>query len=487
MFNDLKMFINGQYVDGQGQARKIKNPNNNQIIAEVNDASTSQVEEAVCSAQSTFIESEWSTNKELRIQVLRKVAELIEESAEELSTIETLNTGKPIKESKIDLEDCVSCFKYYADLLEKQQDWKKEMPDGTLSTISQEPIGVCALIVPWNFPLLIGVWKIAPALAAGNTLILKPSELTPLTAYKLTVLLEKAGLPAGVFNLIFGSGDPVGQSLITQVAVDKVSFTGGTNTGKKIYQECAGTMKRISLECGGKSPLLVFDDADIDIAVDWALFGSFFSQGQVCVASSRLLVHEDIYTAFIDKLKMRLEKLKIGDPLDKDTEMGPLISPEHLEKVKGYIKIGLSEGAHLLTGGERISGYSGNFITPAVFINVQQKMRIVQEEIFGPVVTIQTFTSEEEAIKLANDTKYGLAAGVLSNDLSKANRVANNLRAGTVWINGYHIPYVETMWGGFKQSSIGRELGPYGLAAFSEAKHINTTLELKHLNWYAAQ
>ncbi|WP_286886985.1 aldehyde dehydrogenase family protein [Aneurinibacillus sp. UBA3580] len=484
--NNFRMYMNGKWVEGKGNRRTLIDPSTGSALAEVAEASLEQVHEAVLAAKIAFETTEWPVNAKLRVALLYKLADLLEASAEEFAQVESRNTGKPIRESRLDIMDSVTCIRYYANLVESRDVWQKEMEDGTTSRIHEEPIGVCALIVPWNFPLLLGIWKLAPALAAGNTIVFKPSEITPLSFIKLAALIEEAGMPDGVFNLVLGDGAAVGQPLVSHESVNKVSFTGGAETGRRIYQECAKTLKRVSLELGGKSPLIIFEDADVEIAVDWALFGAFFNQGQVCVASSRILVHNELEQEFLKRLSDRLAHIRIGKPLEEATEMGPVISLDHLKKIEQYIQIGISEGATLFTGGTRIQGEDGYYITPAVFTDVNQEMRIVQEEIFGPVITVQSFHDEEEAIALANGTKYGLAAGILSQDIERANRVANRVQAGTIWINGYHTPHVETAWGGFKQSGIGRELGPYGLAAFTEPKHINMNSQLQKVSWYSA-
>lgn len=483
MQGKLNMFINGNWVEGEGGVRQILNPASETLLAEVTEASPAQVNLAVAAARSAFDLSDWANNTELRVTTLRKLANLLEISSDEIAKWETQNTGKPIRESQLDISDSVACLRYYADLVESRKVWQKEMFDGTTSQVIEEAIGVCGLIVPWNFPLLLGIWKLAPALAAGNTVVFKPSEFTPLSFLKLAILAEEAGIPEGVFNLLLGDAE-VGRGIVEHPQIDKISFTGGSKTGQWIYGECAKTMKRVSLELGGKSPLIIFEDADLETAVDWAMFGAFFNQGQVCVASSRILVHHQLQEAFLKRISERLATLNIGDPLDESTEMGPLISGLHLQKILEYLSIGVSEGAKIYCGGERVSGTKGYYITPAVFTNVKQDMRIVQEEIFGPVITVQSFTTESEAVVLANGTAYGLAAGVLSQDLIRAERVASRLRAGTIWINGYHTPHIEAPWGGFKQSGIGRELGPHGLSAFTETKHVNVNRTLGPNGWY---
>lgn len=478
----MSLFIKGKWITGEGKHRTIYNPATGDVLQNIVEATEHQTKEAIDAARSTFDDTDWSINRKKRIKVLLKVADLLEKDLEEFARLETLNVGKPINESRMDIEDAAVCLRYYANLIAENVEDKMEMPDGSMSKIVNEPIGVCTLILPWNFPLLLGMWKIAPALAAGNTIVFKPSEITPLSMIRFTKILQEAGLPDGVFNLILGDGKSVGDTLTTNSNVDKVSFTGGIETGKEINKVCAQNLKRVSLELGGKSPMIILDDADIDKAVEWVLFGGFLNQGEVCVASSRILVHESIYQPLLEKLEDKIKLIKIGDPMDERTEMGPIISEEHLQKIKYYIELGVKEGAKLI-GGNIVDG-AGYYMNPAIFSNVEQSMRIVQEEIFGPVITLQSFQNDEEAIVLANGTKYGLAAGIISEDIDRANNIASHIKAGTIWINNYHIPYVEAPWGGFKDSGIGRELGPHGLAAFSEPKHINQNNSLEALEWY---
>ncbi|WP_408008206.1 aldehyde dehydrogenase family protein [Pseudalkalibacillus sp. A8] len=477
------LYIGGKWYSGEGSERQMINPTNGCVFTEVREASKNQTGDAVRAARYAYNETTWRTDIKKRVNSLNKLADLLEEQTEQFAIAETTNTGKPIRESRLDISDSVSCLRYYANLVSNRKAWIKKMPDGTKSRVIEEPIGVCALIVPWNFPLLLGMWKIAPALAAGNTVVFKPSELTAITAIKFAELVDQCDIPPGVFNLVLGGGTPVGQALVKHPDVDKVSFTGGSDTGRKINEQCASSFKRVSLELGGKSPIIVLEDADIKAAVEWGIFGSFFNQGEVCVASSRLLIHKSIYQSFVEYFLEKLQRINVGNPLDEGTEIGPVISAGHREKIENYIEIGKSEGARLLYGGQRV-GEKGYFLSPAVFTEVKQSMRIVQEEIFGPVVTIQTFRDDNEAIELANGTLYGLAAGVLSNDFERAERLASCLKAGTIWINSYHTPYVEAPWGGFKQSGIGRELGPQGLSGYTEVKHINLNNELKPVGWY---
>ncbi|WP_307336041.1 aldehyde dehydrogenase family protein [Caldalkalibacillus uzonensis] len=480
----LDLYINGTWLHGLGPRRTLINPATKKVLTHVHEASREQVNEAVRSAHSAFYDSMWARDMSCRVAILEDVANKLERDAEEVARLETENTGKPIRESRLDVEDSIKCLRYYANLVKERQVWTKEMDDGTVSKITEEPIGVCGLIVPWNFPLLLGIWKIAPALAAGNTVIFKPAEITPLSILKFTQLLDESGLPNGVFNLVLG-GEEVGRAIVQDPLVRKISFTGGVETGKRVYAECAQSLKRISLELGGKSPLLIFDDVNVDDAVEWAIFGAFFNQGQVCVAASRILVHHQIFGSFIKKFVEKTKAIRIGSPLEEQTELGPVISQAHFNHVQNFIEWGRKEGATLLTGGEGINDLPGYYLRPAVFVGVSQNMRVVQEEIFGPVCTVQAFNTEEEGVCLANGTRYGLAAGILTQDLKKAKKIAQQLQAGTIWINGYHTPYVEAPWGGFKHSGLGRELGPHGLACYVEYKHVNTNSNLTAPGWYS--
>jgi betaine-aldehyde dehydrogenase len=351
----------------------------------------------------------------------------------------------------------------------------------------REPIGVCGQIVPWNYPLLMGVWKLAPALAAGNVCILKPAETTPLSAIRLAAMCEELGFPPGVVNVVTGPGAAVGHALAASDQVDKIAFTGGTVTGRSVMQAATGNLKKISLELGGKSPNIVFADADFETAVDYALFGIYANAGQVCSAGSRLILQESLHDRFVERLVERAKKIRVGNGFDPDTEMGPIISKTQLERVERYIAIGKEEGAKLLCGGERLGGAlaGGNFIAPTIFDRTNPQMRIVKEEIFGPVLVIQTFEDEADAIRLANDSIYGLAGAVFTQDIGKAHRVIRKLRAGITWINTYHPTYNEAPWGGYKQSGIGRELGTYGYDAYTEVKQINVNLDVAPSGWFS--
>ena len=354
--------------------------------------------------------------------------------------------------------------------------------------VVREPIGVCGQIVPWNYPLLMTAWKLAPALAAGNTVVFKPAEITPLTAIKLFEIIDQIGFPKGVANLVLGAGPTVGHELAVNEKVDKIAFTGGTATGKSIMSAAIGNLKKVALELGGKSPNIVFADADFETAVDYALFGIFANQGQVCSAGSRLLLEASIFDRFVACLAERAKKIKVGSGLADDTEMGPLISKAHMDKVLDYIDIGLKEGATLVCGGKRLQTEgleNGYFVEPTIFINTTEDMRIVKEEIFGPVLVVQKFTDEVQAIAMANNTIYGLAGAVFTSDGAKALRVIKKLRAGITWINCYHPTYNEAPWGGYKQSGMGRELGTFGFEQYTEVKQININLKVEPTGWFS--
>jgi betaine-aldehyde dehydrogenase len=416
------------------------------------------------------------------------LANLVEKHAAEFAKIDTENNGKPLREATYDAADAAGCFRYYAGLASKPQGQTYSVSDPNMVCMTvREPIGVCGQIIPWNYPLLMAVWKLAPGLAAGNACILKPSEMTPVSAVKLFQLIEEAGFPPGAANLVLGPGDPVGSTLASSDRVDKIAFTGGGITGRKIMTAATGNLKKVTLELGGKSPNIVFADADFDAALEFAMFGIFAGQGEVCSAGSRLLLERKIADKFLPRLAEACRKIAVGDGLDEDTEMGPLISQAHMEKVLGYIKSGVDEGAKLLCGGHRIEKgklASGNFVEPTVFVDVPANAKILKEEIFGPVLVVELFDTEEEAIRKANDTVYGLAGAVFTSDGAKAQRVIKQLRAGITWINTYHPTFNEAPWGGYKQSGIGRELGTYGFEAYTEVKQININMAPGRIGWF---
>lgn len=484
-----QLWIDGQFVDGASE-RTLVNPATGKPLTKVAEASKEQVELAIKAARNAFDNGPWPKMTALeRSQFLFKVAEAIDSHAEELAELETLNGGKPIREAKYDIADAAYCFRYYAGLITKPSGQAIDVPAPSVTTVVREPIGVCGQIIPWNYPLLMAAWKLAPALAAGNTCVIKPSEYTPLTLIRLAEILSELGLPQGVVNVVLGAGPTAGQPIAESKLVDKIAFTGSVKTGKVIAAAALGNLKKVTLELGGKSPMVVFPDFDVDTAVDYALFAIYCNSGQVCSAGSRMIVEESIYDEFVKKMAERATKIRVGPGLDSDTEMGPLVSEAQMKRVLEYIEIGKKEGAKLVTGGSQPKGDKygqGYYINPTIFANVKADMRIVQEEIFGPVVVVQKFKSEEEAISLANDSDYGLAAAVFSNDITRAHRVVKALRAGITWVNAYHNTYTECPWGGYKQSGWGRELGTFGLEAYTEVKQININLDPQPVGWFEA-
>lgn len=480
-----RMYINNQWVLGKsGEFREIINPATEEVIAKVTEGTIDDTKIAIEAAHEAFYEKGWGeTHARYRAQLLFDLADKLEKNIESFAMTETLNNGKPLRESNYDIEDAVNQLRYYAGLATKPSGQVYDVPDDIQAYVVREPIGVAGQIVPWNYPLVMAVQKLAPALAAGCTVVIKPAEQTPLSLVRLFELIDEVGFPPGVVNLVLGAGETVGAELARNPLVDKVAFTGGTVTGKKIMKSAADTLKNVSLELGGKSPNIVFSDADFESAVDYALYAIFANQGQVCSAGSRLLLQDSLYDKFIPELVKRANRIVVGDGTDPNTEMGPLISEEHMEKVLNYIEKGKEEGAVLLCGGKKLFD-KGYFVAPTIFTNTQPNMNIVKEEIFGPVLVIQTFKDEKEAIKLANDSIYGLAGAVFTSDGAKAQRVIRKLRAGITWINTYHPTFNEAPWGGYKQSGIGRELGTFGLEAYQEVKQVNINLNVQPSGWF---
>ncbi len=486
----LKLWIDGEWVASEsGQVREIRNPADGTVLTQAYEAGEIDVDRAVSAARKAFDSGIWSSMPAYeRAAVLDRFANAMEADVQNLARMETQNTGKPYIESEYDVYDSVAVIRYYAGMITKPsgQTYAVSNPDIHAMTV-REPIGVCGLIVAWNFPISLAVWKLAPALAAGNTVVLKPSEFTPLSAVRMCELLSECGIPAGVVNLVLGGGAVAGDRLVASKEVDKIAFTGGIQTGRKIMASAAQTMKSVTLELGGKSPNLMFADADFKTAVDYGLFGMFYNQGEVCSAGSRILVEDTIYDAYLEAFVEGVKKIKIGNGMEQDVRMGPLISRAHMEKVLGYIQTGKQEGATLVCGGYRFTEpplQNGYYVAPAVFTDTTPDMHIVREEIFGPVVVFQKFHGEEEAIALANDTDYGLAAGVFTGDSAKALRVVRSLRAGITWVNTYGPVYPEAPWGGYKQSGIGRELGTSGLDDFTEVKQININMNVAPTGWF---
>jgi betaine-aldehyde dehydrogenase len=484
----IPMYVDGEWrLAANGATRELYDPANGQPIATIAESTVADVEAAIAAARKAFDEGPWaSMNATERAALLFRVADAIDARRDEFSRIDTLNNGKPLRETQYDAADAANCFRYYAGLATKPHGQTFDVPAPSQTFTVREPIGVCGQIVPWNYPLLMATWKLAPALAAGNVCILKPSELTPLSTIALAAIFEELEFPPGVVNVVPGPGATVGHAIAASTLVDKIAFTGGTKTGRSIMQAATSNLKKISLELGGKSPNVVFADADFETAVDYALFGIFANAGQVCSAGSRLVIQRSLRDRFVERLVERAQNIRVGDGFDPQTEMGPIISPLHRERVETYIATGIEEGAKLLCGGERLGGplAAGNFIAPTIFDGTSPNMRIVKEEIFGPVLVIQTFDDEAEAIAIANDTVYGLAGAVFTGDIAKAHRVIRKLRAGITWINTYHPTYNEAPWGGYKQSGIGRELGTYGYDAYTEVKQINVNLDVAPSGWF---
>lgn len=483
------MFIDGEWISSSsGKTQELLNPATGESIGSVTVGTTEDAERAIRAARRAFDEDGWwETTAQERAKLLFRLADEIEAIAPELAAMETLSNGKPLREAEYDVADAAGCFRYYAGLATKPHGQVFDVPAPSQSFVVREPVGVCGQIVPWNFPFLMCAWKLGPALAAGNVSVLKPATWTPLTALRLGTLIEKVGFPKGVVNILVGSGSSVGQYLAESHLVDMIALTGGTDTGRKIMKAAAGNIKKLALELGGKSPNIVFADADFEVAVDYALYGIFVNSGQVCSAGSRLLVQESIHDRFVERLVERALQIQVGDGFDPETEMGPLVSAQHLETVQKYIETGLAEGARLLCGGKRPEGElgkRGNYLLPTIFTDTRSDMRIVQEEIFGPVLVIQTFKNEEDAVRIANDCVYGLAGAVFTNDISKAHRVIKKMRAGITWINTYHPTYNEAPWGGYKQSGIGRELGTFGFEEYTEVKQINVNLAVEPTGWF---
>lgn len=486
-----KMYIDGEWVKGtSGKVIDVINPATGQVFEKVYESSVEDTRKAIAAAKKSFYETrEWrDMDSQERGDVLLKIADMIEERADEFAMLDTLDNGKPLREAEGDIADGVHTFRYYAGLIKAPYGGVYDVNKGfgeMHSYTVHEPVGVCAQITPWNYPFLMSVWKLAPALAAGNSIVFKPSPKAPLSTIKLFEIFEEAGLPKGCVNLLQGDAE-VGTEMGENKDVDMITFTGSTKVGQSLMKGAASNVKKIGLELGGKSPNVIFADADIDGAVEWAMIGIFFNQGEVCSAGSRIIIEESIKDEFIEKLAKKANAMTIGNGVD-NPDLGPVITEEHMQRVLSYIRSGIDEGATLVCGGERYTEgdcANGYFIRPTIFDNCTPDMKIVREEIFGPVVCVQTFQTEQEAIAMANDTMYGLAGGVFTSDVTRAMRVIKELRAGITWVNCYNPTFNEAPWGGYKMSGIGRELGIHGLEEYQEVKQININLNPGIVGWY---
>lgn len=487
-----ELFIDGSWCPAvAGQTIPVVDPATEDVFHAVAAADAADVDRAVAAARAAF-EGAWgrTTGRE-RAAVLRAIAEAISARRDGLAEIEVRDNGKPLPEALWDIDDAAGCFAYYAELaaeLDGSQDQPLALPDDRFrSYVRREPVGVAGQVIPWNYPLLMAAWKVAPALAAGASCVLKPSELTPLTALELAAIAHEAGLPAGALNVLTGTG-AAGAALSRHPDVDKLAFTGSVETGVKVMEAGARNIKAVSLELGGKSPFLVFDDAEIDDAVEWIMFGIFWNQGQVCSATSRLLVQDGIADRLIERLAAEVAQIPIGNGLDPGTLLGPLVSQGQYDKVRGYVAEGRREGLRRIAGGDRPRHLDrGFFLEPTVFDRVPETSRLWREEIFGPVLCVRRFATEAEAVRLANDTSFGLAAAVMSADGDRCHRVARALRAGILWVNCSQPTFAQAPWGGYKQSGVGRELGPWGLENYLETKQVTSFVSDRPWGWYLSR
>jgi betaine-aldehyde dehydrogenase len=481
-----QMYVNGEWIESaSSKTFPVYDPATEEVIAQVPDSNADDVNRAVAAAKSAFEDGPWSTTTaQERGRVLFRLAEKIRQNAGMLAELEARNCGKPIVEAEFDINDVATCFEYYGGLATKVVGYVNPVPDNAMSLSLKEPVGVVGQIIPWNYPLMMAAWKLAPALAAGCTCILKPAEQTPLTALEMANWLAAVGIPPGVVNIITGFGETAGAPLVEHPDVNKIAFTGSAAVGKTIVKQAADTVKRVTLELGGKSPNIFFADADFEAAIDGALFGVFINQGEVCSAGSRILVQKTIYKKFVDAMTEKTKKVTLGPPLERETKMGPLVSKEQYERVRSYQDIGKKEAKLAVGGGRPAKFAKGYYVEPTIFYDVDNSARIAREEIFGPVAAVIPFEDERDAVKIANDTPYGLAAAVWTRDIFKAFRAVKALRAGIVWVNHMQPTYVEAPWGGYKQSGFGRELGPGGIEEYLETKQVHINLNEAPIGWY---
>ena len=491
-----QLYIGGQFMDAEGgKTDQSINPYDNEPFATVPKASVNDAKKAIAAARKAFDEGPWPKMPgEERGKLIAKVAEIMKARSKELTANEVKDSGGTLAKCGADAFLAQRQMAFFGEQAKKYNAEAKEIEGmqragRAFNYTVREPIGVCAQIIPWNFPLLMAVWKLGPALATGNTLVLKPASDTPVNALELAKIFHEAGFPPGVVNIIAGPGGQIGETLTQSPDVDKVAFTGSTDVGKQIMGRAAGTLKRVTLECGGKSANIVLNDANWDIAIDGSIFASFYHQGQVCESGTRLLLPKDQHDKFIDQMVARIKTMKMGDPMDKDTKVGPLVSKKQVEAVMNYIEIGKKEGAKLVCGGKRVTDGplgKGNFVEPTIFTDVTNDMRIAREEIFGPVLCVMKYDSVDQAVKIANDSIYGLGGGVWSQDVETAKAVAKRMRTGTVWINEWHMLSERAPFGGYKQSGIGREFGEEGLNAYTEVKtlYVDDAKTRENKPWY---
>src|ERR1700740_776049 len=472
-------YVNGQWVgNASRETFPVYDPSTEEVIAQVASSNAADIDKAVKAARAAFDSGPWATTTaQDRGRVLFKLAEKIRQNAAQLAELECRNTGKPIVEAEYDIADVATCFEYYGGLANKVTGSVIPVPANALSFTLREPVGVAGQIIPWNYPLMMAAWKLAPAIAAGCTCILKPAEQTPLTALDIAKWFEEAGLPPGVVNIINGYGEPCGAALVAHPGVDKIAFTGSAAVGKIIVKSAADTLKRVTLELGGKSPNGFFAGADWGAAVDGALFGVFINQGEVCSAGSRILVEKKIYSKFVEAMTEKDKRLKLCAPMDRDTKMGPLVSKEQYDRVSSYLEVGKKEAKTAIGGGRPKQVGKGFYVEPTIFYDVDNSARISREEICGPVASVLRFEGDAGAIRIANDTAYGLGGAGWTRDIYKAFRVVKSLRAGIIWVNHMQPTYVEAPWGGYKQSGFGRELGPWGLEEYLETKQVFVNLD----------
>ena len=469
-----KLLINGKWIAPKsGKTFETINPANEEVLALVAEGDKADVDEAVKAARKAFEEGKWpNIGPHQRAQLMFKIAELIDQHADELAELETLDNGKPLTFARgFDVPAAAETFRYYGGWVTKIYGETNPSDPAFFNYTLREPVGVCGQIIPWNFPLLMAAWKLGPALACGNTVILKPAEQTPLTALRLGELIMEAGLPEGVVNIVTGFGPGAGSSIAEHPDIDKVAFTGSTEVGKLILQASAGNLKKVSLELGGKAPNIIFPDADLDQAVPTSMMGVYFNSGQVCCAGTRIFVQRERYDEVVAKLANFSNKVSMGDPFDQKNTLGPLVSREQFDRVKGYLEVGKKEGAKIAAGGEAGAG-KGYFVKPTLFADVKNEMRIAREEIFGPVGAAIAFTDENDAVLQGNHTDYGLSAAVWTRDISRAHKVARSLKAGTVWINCFNQLDPISPFGGYKQSGFGRELGKYAIDLYTQIKSV---------------